>query len=48
MDKNTALQYIASALNDYANTLAPSVRVAFIKEAQAALKALEAEPPKSE
>lgn len=43
-----ALQYIATALNDYANTLAPSVRGPFLREAQSAIKALEPEAPKAE
>jgi hypothetical protein len=40
-----ALQYIATALNDYSQTLAPSVRGPFLREAQAAIKALEPEKP---
>jgi hypothetical protein len=32
--------FIAQALNDYAQTLPPSVRPLFIREAQAALKAM--------
>ena len=43
-----ALQYIATALNDYANTLAPSVRGPFLREAQAAIKALEPEAKAAE
>ncbi len=44
--KAQALQYIAQALNDYSTTLAPSVRGPFLREAQAAIKALEpAEKP---
>ena len=39
--KTAALNYIATALNDYAQTLAPSVRGPFLREAQAAIKALE-------
>lgn len=39
-----ALQYLAAACSDYANTLAPSVRGPFIAQCQAAIKALEAEP----
>lgn len=35
-----ALQYVAQALNDYAQTLAPSVRGPFLRESQAALDAL--------
>ena len=41
--KIAALQYVAAALNDYAQTLAPSVRGPFLREAQAAIKALEPE-----
>ena len=39
--KIAALQFIASALNDFTNTLPVSVRASFIKDAQAAIKALE-------
>lgn len=42
--QNQALQYIAAALSDYANTLPPSVKGPFLREAQAAIKALEGEP----
>jgi hypothetical protein len=38
--RNAALQYVAQALNDYSNTLAPSVRGPFLRESQAALDAL--------
>jgi hypothetical protein len=40
-EQKQALTYIASALNDYANTLAPSVKMPFLNTAQAAIKALE-------
>jgi hypothetical protein len=40
--KKNALQYIAAALNEYGNTLPPTVRGPFIREAQAALKEVEA------
>ena len=45
-----ALQYLAAACSDYANSLPPSVRGPFIRECQAAIKALEpeAEAPKAE
>lgn len=43
-----ALAYIAQALTDYANTLPPSVKGPFLREAQAAMKLLEDEPPKAE
>ena len=44
--KVTALQFIASALNDFTNTLPVSARSSFIRDAQAAIKALEpAEKP---
>lgn len=44
--KVTALQFIASALNDFTNTLPVSARASFIRDAQAAIKALEpAEKP---
>ena len=45
--KVQALNYLATALNDYAQTLAPSVRGPFLREAQAAIKALEPEAPKA-
>lgn len=48
MTKDAALQYIAQALNDYAVTLPVSVRMPFLREAQVAIKALEAEPAKAE
>lgn len=38
--RNAALQYVAQALTDYSNTLAPSVRGPFLRESQAALDAL--------
>jgi hypothetical protein len=46
--KVAALQFIAQALNDFSNTLPLSARGSFIREAQAAIKALEpaADPPK--
>ena len=37
-----ALVYLQQALNDYANTLPPSVRGPFIKEADAAFMTLDA------
>ena len=46
--KIAALQFVANALNDFTNTLPVSVRASFIKEAQAAIKALESEAPKAE
>ena len=39
-----ALQYLAAACSDYANTLAPSIRGPFLRECQEAIKILEAEP----
>lgn len=42
-----ALQYLAQVASDHANTLAPSVKGPFIRECQAAIKALEAEPAKA-
>jgi len=39
-----ALQYLAAACSDYANTLAPSIRGPFARECQEAIKILEAEP----
>ncbi len=42
--KAQALQYIAQALNDYSQTLPLSVRGPFLREAQAAIKALEPQP----
>ncbi len=48
--KVVALQFIAGALNDFTNTLPPSTRASFIREAQGHIKALEpvdtAAPPK--
>jgi hypothetical protein len=45
--KTAALQFIAQALNDFANTLPMSARGPFIRDAQSAIKALEpADPPK--
>jgi hypothetical protein len=41
-----ALQYLAQAVSDYANTLPPSVRGPFVRECQAAIKVLEADPAK--
>lgn len=41
--KQQALTYIVQALNDYSLTLATSVRGPFLREAQAAIKALEPE-----
>jgi hypothetical protein len=41
-----ALTYIAAALGEYANTLAPAVRGPFQREAQAALKIVEDALPK--
>ena len=38
-----ALQYLAAVASDYANTLPPSVRGPFVRECQAAIKALEPE-----
>jgi hypothetical protein len=43
-----ALAYIAQALTDYSATLPPSVRGPFLRESQAAIKALEATPALSE
>ena len=40
--QNQALQYLAAACSDYANTLPPSVKGPFIRECQEAIKALEA------
>lgn len=45
--RQQALQYIAQALSDYADTLKPSVKGPFIREADAALKAL-TDPPKAQ
>jgi hypothetical protein len=39
--RKQALAYVTQALNEYAATLPPSVRGPFIREAQAAIKALE-------
>ena len=39
-----ALQYLAAACSDYANTLPPSIRGPFVHECQEALKILEATP----
>lgn len=51
-EQKQALNYIATALNDFANTMAPSIKGPFLREAQAAIKALEdapkADPPKAE
>jgi hypothetical protein len=45
-DQTKALQFIAAALNDFTNTLPASARGSFIRDAQAAIKALEpAEKP---
>lgn len=45
-DQTKALQFIAAALNDFTNTLPASARASFIRDAQAAIKALEpAEKP---
>jgi hypothetical protein len=46
--KIAALQFIAAALNDFTNTLPASARGSFIRDAQAALKAIEADSPKAE
>ncbi len=44
--KAQALQFIAAALNDFTSTLPVSARASFIRDAQAAIKALEpAEKP---
>jgi hypothetical protein len=40
-NQKNALQYVAAALNEYGNTLAPTVRGPFVREAQAALKEIE-------
>ena len=40
-EQNKALQYLAAVASDYANTLPPSVRGPFVREAQTAIKALE-------
>ena len=42
-NQKQALKYLAQAVSDYANTLAPSVRGPFANECQAAIKILEAE-----
>jgi hypothetical protein len=47
-DQTKALQFIAAAINDFAHTLPVSARASFIRDAQAAIKALEAEPVKAE
>lgn len=39
-----ALQYLATACSDHANTLPPSIRGPFVRECQEAIKRLEAEP----
>jgi len=39
-----AIQYLAAACSDFANTLAPSIRGPFVRECQEAIKILEAEP----
>jgi hypothetical protein len=39
-----ALQYLAAACSDYANSLPPSVKGPFIRECQAAIKILEGSP----
>jgi len=39
-----ALQYLAQVASDYVATLAPSAKGPTIRECQAAIKALEAEP----
>ena len=41
MNTKEALQFIANALNDFANSLPVSVRASFVRDAQAAIKALE-------
>ena len=46
--QKAAITYIAQALTDYANTLPPSVKGPFLREAQAAIKLLEGEPEKAE
>ncbi len=43
-----ALQYLAQVASDYANTLPASVRGPMVRECQAAIKALEAEPAPAE
>ena len=43
--KLNALQFIANALNDFTDTLPSSARASFIRDAQAAVKALEPEKP---
>lgn len=44
--KIAALQFVANALNDFTNMLPASARASFIRDAQAAIKALEpAEKP---
>ena len=42
-----ALQYLAQAVSDYANTLPPSVRGPFVNECKVAIQILETEPEKS-
>ena len=48
-----ALQYLAAAVSDYANSLPPSVKAPFVRECQAALTAIETalnkpqDPPKA-
>jgi hypothetical protein len=39
--QKNALQYVAAALSEYGNTLPPTVRGPFVREAQAALKEIE-------
>jgi hypothetical protein len=39
-----ALTYVAQALNEYANTMQPTVRGPFLRECQAAIKVLESDP----
>ena len=36
-----ALQYLATAVSDYANTMPPSVKGPFVRECQAALGSIE-------
>lgn len=47
MNPQQALQYIAQALNDYAQTMPVSVRVAFVEKTDAAFKILTT-PPKQD
>lgn len=46
-EQKQALQYIAQAVSDYANTLPPSVRGPFVNECKVAIQTLEAEPAKA-